>query len=146
MKKVTGIFIVAILFISACKQVSGDKAVEVTNENVTGVWKAEVFQTNMPNISEEEKKAGEAEFLSSTYTLGSDHSFSLHSNTFEAGAQGRWSLVPETKELTMSYEMGSEHGVEVYTVSALTAETMTLRIDIPSMEAYVELRLRKSGQ
>lgn len=121
----------------------GDKVVEVNNENVVGVWVADSFDTNMPMVGPEEMEAGKKEFLSSTYTLKEDHSFELHSNSFEAGAFGRWSLDPEKRELTMSYEMGAEHGVEIYTIAELTTSYMHLRIDIPSMEAYVLLGLKR---
>lgn len=138
--------IISLLVVSAvsCNEMKmGDKQIEINNENIAGSWKAELFETNMSNISAEEKEAGQAEFLSSTYVLKPDHAFELHSNTFAAGAYGKWSLDPELKELTMSYEMGSEHGVEIYTVTALTESQMTLRIDIPSMQAFIQLTLKR---
>jgi len=139
------VFLVGLVLLTfSCKELKmGDKQMEITNENVAGVWKAEAFDSKMPNVSPEEMQAGEVEFLSSTYSLHPDHTFELHSNSFEAGARGRWSLNPEIKELTMSYEMGSEHGVEIYTVQELTENFMTLRVDIPEMEGYVQLRLKR---
>lgn len=140
--RTTFILVLSLLIISGCTEPEST-LLPITNEGVTGTWKAARFISTIPGLTEEQQKGGEQEFLSSIYTLRTDHSFNLTSETFAAGANGRWELDPNTKLLTMSYEMGGERGVEEFTVEALKKDTMTLRIDIPDMQAFIQLKLSR---
>jgi hypothetical protein len=127
------------LILAACNE-----KVALTEENISGVWKASNFESTVPNIPAEYQEAGKQEFMSSVYTLNSDNSFELRSDFFSSGALGRWEFNPETKELSMFYEMDTTHGVEKFNVTELSGTSMTLRQDIPSMNAFVQLELKKS--
>lgn len=138
MKKYLIILISGMLF-AACSEKT-----ELTEENIAGVWNAKEFESTIPNIPADYQEAGKQEFLSSVYTLNKDNSFELRSSFFVNGAFGRWEFDPDTKELSMFYEMDTTHGVEKFNITALTATSMTLRQDIPSMKAYVQLELERS--
>ena len=137
-------FIFSLLILAGCTEKKEEKLLPITNENISGVWKASRFVSTLPGLTEEQKKGGELVFLSSIYTLRADHSFNLTSDAYAAGANGRWELDPNTYLLRMSYEMGGERGVEEFTVEALKADTLTLRIDIKEMNAFIQLKLSRS--
>ncbi|MBP8917992.1 MAG: hypothetical protein KBG70_14685, partial [Chitinophagales bacterium] len=68
--------------------ISCDTELEINNENVSGVWKADVFVSTVPGIPPEYVEAGGKEFLSSVYTLNSDNSMNMKSDYFSNGAPG----------------------------------------------------------
>lgn len=116
---------------------------EVSKENVSGVWKADVFVSTVPGIPQEYVEAGEKEFLSSVYTLNSDNSMNMKSDYFSNGAPGNWELNPESKELSMYYTADTINGIEKFIITSLSKHQMILRQDIEEMDAYVELTLKK---
>lgn len=136
--------VLSLMMISGCTEKKEDTLLPINNEGVTGVWQAQRFISTLPGLTEEQKKGGEQEFLSSIYTLRPDHSFNLTSDAYAAGANGRWELDPNTKLLRMSYEMGGERGQEEFTVESLKKDTLTLRIDIQEMNAFIQLKLSRT--
>ncbi len=123
--------------------ISCSTELEVSKENVSGVWKADVFVSTVPGIPQEYVEAGEKEFLSSVYTLNSDNSMNMKSDYFSNGAPGNWELNPETKELSMYYTADTINGIEKFMITSLSKHQMILRQDIEEMNAYVELTLKK---
>ena len=123
--------------------ISCDTELEINNENVSGVWKADVFVSTVPGIPPEYVEAGEKEFLSSVYTLNSDNSMNMKSDYFSNGGPGNWELNPETKELSMYYTADTINGIEKFIITSLSKHQMILRQDIEEMSAYVELTLKK---
>lgn len=140
MQKIIGLVCVCFMIVSCTEK---NTAIEINNEHVSGVWQAALFESTIPGITPEQQEGGKQEFLSSVYTLHPDHSFELTSNTFAAGAKGRWLLDQNTKELTMTYEMGGERGEEVFTVKRVTADSLTLRIDLTDGVSYLQLVLAR---
>lgn len=137
LKKLLFLPIFISLFISCSTEL------EINNENVSGVWKADVFVSTVPGIPQEFVEAGQKEFLSSVYTLNSDHSLNMTSDYFSKGANGNWELNPDTKELSMYYTSDTIQGIEKFIITTLSKHQMVLRQDIEDMDAYVELTLKK---
>ncbi len=123
--------------------ISCSTELEISNENVSGIWKADVFLSTVPGIPAEYVEAGEKEFLSSVYTLNSDNSMNMTSDYFSQGAPGNWELNPETKELSMYYTADTINGIEKFIITSLSKHKMILRQDIEEMDAFVELTLKK---
>lgn len=138
MKKSFVIVFALLMVVVAC-----NKQVDINVANVAGTWSASSFKSTIPDVPEEYAEAGEKEFLSSKYTLNKDNTFELFSDYFEKGARGRWDFDAEKNELSFFYEMDSVKGVEIYTIKELTAKSITLHQDIPDMDAYVEIKLKK---
>lgn len=134
------ILFIPILFLTF---ISCNTELEINNENVSGVWKADVFVSTVPGIPQEYVEAGEKEFLSSVYTLNDDNSMNMKSDYFSNGAPGNWELNPETKELSMFYTADTINGIEKFIITSLSKHQMILRQDIEEMDAYVELTLKK---
>lgn len=125
--------------IFSCKE----KSLEITSENIVGVWHAEHFESKIPDMKPEFAEAGEKEFLSSVYSLNQDMSMQLHSDYFTENASGHWELNPETKEISMFYEYDTIRGIEKYIVKSLTTHEIVLHQDVEPVQGFVELTLKK---
>lgn len=135
-------FLIPVLFILF---VSCNQEIEINQKNISGVWKASVFDAQVSNLSSADRESGEKEFLSSVYTLNEDKSLEIHSEYFKNGVKGLWELDVKTNEISMTYMDGELDALEKYTVKSLTKNKIVMHQEINANDykGYVEITFVK---
>ncbi len=135
-------FLIPVLFIFF---VSCNQEIEINQKNVSGVWKASVFDAQVSNLSSADRESGEKEFLSSVYTLNEDKTLEIHSEYFKNGVKGFWELDVKTNVISMTYMDGELDALEKYTVKSLTKNKVVMHQEINANDykGFVEITFVK---